>query len=242
MWSLNKSADWGLAGAGVSPSTPCRVERQESCTGQGSSRGIFCCWKEQPELPSQRGSQRRKCPTLLPSCFCCSPLTKPVWELEDTMPAARPLGAGWRGVERGDLEGQTGTSGIGNGSNRCLRIFKAQASVGCSPSSQSCLLPSQVTSPTHILTTEEESPESPEERMAGVSTEHCCRETWLGWAAQAPRERIHPLPKGQRIGSAGGLLAAPQRQGSDSALFLGVSRAPSAAPGAHRLRKYWRRE
>ena len=54
-----------------------------------------------------------------------------------------------------------GTSGLGNGSSRCRRISKAslgRASVGCGPNSQSCLLHSQVTSPTHIVTKEEESP------------------------------------------------------------------------------------
>lgn len=55
-----------------------------------------------------------------------------------------------RGVVRGDLEGQMGTSGIGSGSGRCWRISEAslgQASVGCGPNSPSCLLHCQVTSP-----------------------------------------------------------------------------------------------
>ena len=115
-------------------------------------------------------------------------------------------------MERGDLEGQMGTSGIGNGSNRCLRISKAslgQASVGCSPDSQSGLPHSQVTSPTCILTKEEES-------LGGMcrwgSPEHCCKGTWLEWAVQALREDPSSA-KGTENQECGGLAGSSTKTG-----------------------------
>lgn len=107
--------------------------------------------------------------------------------------------------------------GIGNGSNRCLRV-----SGGSGPNSHSCVPHSQVPSPTHMSAKEEKS----------LGGEDQCEGTRLGWAVPA-MERVHLCYRGREV-ECRGLVGSSTKTGSRSTLSLGVAKATQAVPGYSR--------
>lgn len=116
------------------------------------------------------------------------------------------------------------TSGIGNATNRCLRIPKASCESGPNSQSQIKSQSSHQPFPSHILNKEEESLGrrhhwgQPRGRLQGNLT---------GSGQFRPSERIRALPEEHRIGNARGLLAAPQNRD----LNLPCSFVPQAQSG-----------
>ena len=113
-WHIQIGTIWGDFIKKLAPSILCGNKRREGCIGQSSWEGPSLEGQSSPSLPL-RGSQRNKCPALLPPYSWHHPLTKAIWELEDTEAhrykaysssfgsSMERSGEGWSGGTNGDI-------------------------------------------------------------------------------------------------------------------------------------------